>query len=107
MSSIFYYFFYDFYELPFQLKFGRAVISQISVNKTDLIFVASHTYPQLYYGHEGWQISNEQLEELCLTHNYGKGCHDCTLIIKELDKFNQCNPGQKKNLKTLSYQIKD
>jgi len=39
------------------------VISQISVNKTDFVFIAAHTYPQLYYGHEGWQIRNEQLEE--------------------------------------------
>ncbi|MEM9276488.1 MAG: ATP-binding protein [Cyanobacteria bacterium P01_F01_bin.143] len=44
---------------------------------------------------------------LCLTHNYGKDCHDCTLIIKELEKLKKCNPGQKKNLKTLIYQIKD
>lgn len=25
-------------------------------------FIATHAYPQLYYGHEGWQIRNEHLE---------------------------------------------
>ena len=25
-------------------------------------FVATHAYPQLYYGHEGWEIRNEHLE---------------------------------------------
>ncbi|MEM9276436.1 MAG: trypsin-like peptidase domain-containing protein [Cyanobacteria bacterium P01_F01_bin.143] len=47
------------------------------------------------------------LYDLCLTHNYGKDCHDCTLIIKELEKLKKCNPGQKKNLKKIIYQIKD
>ncbi len=26
-------------------------------------FIATHAYPQLYYGHEGWQIRNEHLEK--------------------------------------------
>ncbi|MEM9274501.1 MAG: hypothetical protein AAGA80_16270, partial [Cyanobacteria bacterium P01_F01_bin.143] len=51
--------------------------------------------------------TKQQSINLCLTHNYGKDCHDCTLIIKELEKLKKCNPGQKKNLKTLIYQIKD
>lgn len=39
------------------------VVSQLTVGKSDLIFVASHTYPQLYYGHQGWKIRNEQLKQ--------------------------------------------
>ncbi|VEP14457.1 Endonuclease/exonuclease/phosphatase [Hyella patelloides LEGE 07179] len=39
------------------------VISQVTVGKSDFVFVATHAYPQFYYGQEGWQIRNEQLEK--------------------------------------------
>ena len=39
------------------------VISQISLNKSNFVFVATHAYPQSYYGNEGWQIRNAQLEQ--------------------------------------------
>ncbi|MGK7893307.1 MAG: endonuclease/exonuclease/phosphatase family protein [Xenococcus sp. (in: cyanobacteria)] len=39
------------------------VISQVLLNQSNFVLVAAHSYPQLYYGHEGWQIRNKQLEE--------------------------------------------
>ena len=39
------------------------VISQVTVGKSDFIFVAAHAYPQIFFGDEGWQIRNKQLSE--------------------------------------------
>ena len=38
------------------------VISELNVGKSDLIFVATHAYPQVYFGNQGWRIRNAQLE---------------------------------------------
>jgi endonuclease/exonuclease/phosphatase (EEP) superfamily protein YafD len=37
------------------------VISQITAGKSDFIFVATHAYPQLFFGDEGWHNRNKQL----------------------------------------------
>lgn len=39
------------------------VLSQLTVGKSNLIFVATHAYPQVYFGREGWQIRNQQLNK--------------------------------------------
>ncbi|MGL5074808.1 MAG: endonuclease/exonuclease/phosphatase family protein, partial [Waterburya sp.] len=39
------------------------VISDLKISDNHQIkFIATHAYPQLYYGHEGWQIRNDHLE---------------------------------------------
>ena len=38
------------------------VISDIAIADTNLKFVATHAYPQLYFGREGWDIRNQHLE---------------------------------------------
>lgn len=39
------------------------VISDLRISDNRQIkFIATHAYPQLYYGHEGWQIRNDHLE---------------------------------------------
>jgi endonuclease/exonuclease/phosphatase (EEP) superfamily protein YafD len=38
------------------------VIADLKVGDRRIKFVATHAYPQLYYGHTGWQIRNQQLE---------------------------------------------
>ncbi|MEO0013712.1 MAG: hypothetical protein RLZZ535_2101 [Cyanobacteriota bacterium] len=35
----------------------------LRVSNHQIKFIATHAYPQLYYGHEGWQIRNEHLEK--------------------------------------------
>ncbi|MGL6338194.1 MAG: endonuclease/exonuclease/phosphatase family protein, partial [Waterburya sp.] len=40
------------------------VISDLKISDNHQIkFIATHAYPQLYYGHEGWQIRNDHLEK--------------------------------------------
>ena len=38
------------------------VIFDLKVGENKIKFIATHAYPQLYYGREGWQIRNEHLE---------------------------------------------
>lgn len=38
------------------------VVTDIKVGDRLIKFVATHAYPQLYYGHAGWQIRNQHLE---------------------------------------------
>ncbi|MEM9509705.1 MAG: endonuclease/exonuclease/phosphatase family protein [Cyanobacteria bacterium P01_E01_bin.35] len=38
------------------------VISEIKIGARLIKFVATHAYPQLYFGHKGWQIRNQHLE---------------------------------------------
>jgi endonuclease/exonuclease/phosphatase (EEP) superfamily protein YafD len=37
--------------------------SSPTIGERQIKFIATHAYPQLYYGHEGWQIRNEHLEK--------------------------------------------
>ena len=42
----------------------RGLVSfQVSVNQSNFIFVATHAYPQLFFGDVGWQNRNQQLEQ--------------------------------------------
>ena len=38
------------------------VITDLQLGDNKIKFIATHAYPQLYYGREGWQIRNEHLE---------------------------------------------
>jgi endonuclease/exonuclease/phosphatase (EEP) superfamily protein YafD len=38
------------------------VISDLKISNRQIKFIATHAYPQLYYGQEGWQIRNDHLE---------------------------------------------
>ncbi len=38
------------------------VLSDIAIGNSNLKFVATHAYPQLYFGRKGWEIRNEHLE---------------------------------------------
>ena len=38
------------------------VICDLKIGDNKIKFIATHAYPQLYYGHEGWEIRNEHLE---------------------------------------------
>lgn len=38
------------------------VISDIAIANSNLKFIATHAYPQLYFGREGWDIRNQHLE---------------------------------------------
>ena len=38
------------------------VIVDLQLSDKEIKFIATHAYPQLYYGREGWQIRNQHLE---------------------------------------------
>ena len=38
------------------------VICDLQIGNNNLKFIATHAYPQLYYGREGWEIRNRHLE---------------------------------------------
>ena len=38
------------------------VISDVEIGNNLIKVIATHAYPQLYFGHEGWQIRNQHLE---------------------------------------------
>lgn len=38
------------------------VVADLKVGDRPVKFVATHAYPQLYFGHAGWQIRNQHLE---------------------------------------------
>ena len=38
------------------------VIVDLQIGDRSIKFLATHAYPQLYFGHEGWQIRNQHLE---------------------------------------------
>ncbi len=44
-------------------KYRGLVISSLTVGKKEITFIATHTYPQLYFGKEGFEWRNQQLEE--------------------------------------------
>ena len=39
------------------------VLSQLTVGKSNLIFVATHACPQFYFGREGWEFRNRHLKQ--------------------------------------------
>ncbi|MEM7557089.1 MAG: endonuclease/exonuclease/phosphatase family protein, partial [Cyanobacteria bacterium P01_A01_bin.84] len=38
------------------------VIVDLKISDSPIKFIATHAYPQLYFGHAGWQIRNQHLE---------------------------------------------
>ncbi|MEM7595632.1 MAG: endonuclease/exonuclease/phosphatase family protein, partial [Cyanobacteria bacterium P01_A01_bin.83] len=38
------------------------VIVDLKIDNSPIKFIATHAYPQLYFGHAGWQIRNQHLE---------------------------------------------
>jgi len=38
------------------------VIVELQIGDHSIKFIATHAYPQLYFGHQGWQIRNQHLE---------------------------------------------
>ncbi len=38
------------------------VISDLTIGDRQVKFIATHAYPQLYFGHQGWTIRNQHLE---------------------------------------------
>jgi endonuclease/exonuclease/phosphatase (EEP) superfamily protein YafD len=44
-------------------KYRGLVRSSLTVGKKEITFIATHAYPQLYFGKEGFEWRNQQLEE--------------------------------------------